>query len=498
MGYILEMKDIEKSFPGVKALNHVNLKVKHGEVHAIMGENGAGKSTLMKVLNGVYQADSGIIKINEEPVEISNINLAKSLGISFVFQEINLVPTLSVVENFFLGELKRNKIGLVDWKAMVYETKEALRKIDFELDPKKLVADINIAEKQMVEIARAVSKNARLIVMDEPTSSLTENEVEKLFGIIAKLKKQGITIIYISHKLDEIFHICDSATIIRDGQTIDTRTIAEYTPDLMIEQMVGRSINTEFPKRNVKPGDVIFKAVNIKRKNLLHGISFELRKGEILGLAGLVGAGRTELCEAIMGAEKLESGVFELFGKEIKLYNTKQAKKYSIGMVTEERKETGLALNLSVKQNICIANLKENAFKGVWINGKLEDEVSKKYIKQLNIKTPSINQSTVNLSGGNQQKVVIAKWLFSDVDILILDEPTRGIDVGSKFEIYQLMNRLVEEGKSIIMISSEMNEIIGMADRVIVMHSGFKKGELSQSEITAENVMRLAVATKEV
>lgn len=491
--YILEMENIDKSFPGVKALDNVSFSVKRGEVHALIGENGAGKSTLMKVLNGVYKADRGELYIDSKKVELKSINHAQSLGLALIFQEINLVQTLSVAENIFLGKLKKGGNGLVDWKKIISDSKEILHRMDFDLNVMKLVRDISVAEKQMVEIARALSADAKVIVMDEPTSSLTKVEVEKLFNLIQILKRNGVTIVYISHKLDEIFRICDTVTILRDGKVIDTKPVTDITKNEIIEKMVGRSVDMEFPKRSVKPGEVVFEAKNIKRKKLLFGIDLTLRKGEVLGIAGLVGSGRTEFAEAIFGAEKIEDGEIFINGKKVLIHSTKDAKANSIGMITEERKETGLVLDFSVARNLTITNLKKVSGAFFSIVRKKENKVAKEYVQKLNIKTPSINQKVVNLSGGNQQKVVIAKWLFSDADILILDEPTRGIDVGAKYEIYLLINQLAEKGKSIIMISSELPEVLGMSDRIIVMHNGVIKGELTGSDINAEAVMRLAV-----
>lgn len=493
MEYVLEMKNIEKSFPGVKALDDVSFKVKKGEIHALIGENGAGKSTLMKVLTGVLKSDRGELFLYGEKVLIDNINQAQELGLALIFQEINLVQTLPIAENIFLGKLKRNNAGLVDWKVIKSEAEKILRSMDFQLDVNKKVESISGAAKQMVEIARALSADAKILIMDEPTSSLTTVEVEKLFTIMRRLKERGVTIVYISHKLNEIFDICDTVTVLRDGKVIDTHPVANVTPEKIIEQMVGRTIEMEFPKRNTKPGEIIFEAKNIRRKKILFGIDFYLRKGEVLGLAGLVGAGRTELAEVIFGAEKMEEGEISINGKKIAIHSTKDAKLNSMGMVTEERKETGLALDFSLTKNITITNLNKISRGSFFINNKKESQAADEYVKKLNIKTPSINQQVLNLSGGNQQKVVIAKWLFSDVDILILDEPTRGIDVGAKYEIYLLINKLIEQGKSIIMISSELPEILGMCDRVVVMHNGMKRGELTGKEINAEAVMRLAV-----
>lgn len=491
----LEMKNITKTFPGVKALDSVCFKVRKGEIHAIVGENGAGKSTLMKVLNGVYQADSGQIFLNGQEVKIRNINEAQELGISLIFQENNLIPQLSVAENFFLGQLPKTKIGLIDWKRMENEARSIFTQLNYEIDPKEMVVNLSAADKQMVEVARAISKNAKIIIMDEPTSSLTDVEIENLFAIIRNLKKNGTTIIFISHKMEEIFAIADSVSVQRDGQMIHTAPISELTADRIVELMVGRSVDTEFPARKSEIGDVVLEARNLCRKNLIYDVSFSLHKGEILGFAGLVGAGRTELAETIFGEGRLSSGEIFLHGKKVSIRNTSQAIKASIGMLTEERKETGLALGATVRNNIIISKLKKVCLGGgLWISRRKANEAAGRYVEELRIKTPSIHQTAYNLSGGNQQKIAIAKWLFSDADILIFDEPTRGIDVGAKHEIYNIMNRLAGEGKSIIFISSELPELMGMSDRIVVMHEGHKKGELSKDEFSSEGIMKLAVS----
>ncbi len=491
----LEMRNITKTFPGVKALNQVCFQVKKGEVHAIVGENGAGKSTLMKVLNGVYQADSGQIFLEGKEVKIENINKAQELGISLIFQETNLIPQLSVAENFFLGKLPKTKAGLVNWKYMENQVMAIFSQLDYKIKPREAVVNLSAADKQMVEIARAISRNAKIIIMDEPTSSLTDVEVENLFSIIKDLKKQGTTIIFISHKMEEIFTIADTLSVQRDGEMIHTAPIAGLTSDQIVEWMVGRSVDTEFPARESKIGEVVLEAKKVCRKNLIYDVDFSLHKGGGLGFAGLVGAGRTELAETIFGEGKLSGGEIYLHGKKVSIKNTTQAIKHSIGMLTEERKETGLALDASVKSNIVIAKLSKLCFgKNLFINRKAEKEVAEQYVKELKIKTPSIYQTAYNLSGGNQQKIVIAKWLFSDADILIFDEPTRGIDVGAKHEIYNIMNDLVSKGKSIIFISSELPELMGMSDRIIVMHEGRKKGELLREEFSSEGIMKLAVS----
>lgn len=488
--YILEMRGITKTFPGVVALGNVSLGVRKGEVHALIGENGAGKSTLMKILNGIYQANSGEIYLKGEKVAISGVKDAQEKGISIISQEFNLINTLSIAENIFLGRFSGSNI--VNWKTMNKEAQNLLNKLGFSFNVKTIVGKLGAAEKQLVEIAKALSFNARIIVMDEPTSSLTKNEEEMLFKIIGRLREDGITTIYISHKLEEIFRICDTVTILRDGKVIDVNRVSAITRDEIIEKMVGRTIDMNFPKRSTVPGEPVLSVKNLVRNKLLHNISFDLHKGEILGIAGLVGSGRTELAESLFGAAHINGGTIIVNGKKVALHSTHDGKENSIGMLTEDRKETGLVLDFSVARNITITNL--GAVISTFIlDNKKEKAIAKKYIEKLNIKTPSTNQPIINLSGGNQQKVVLAKWLFSNVDILILDEPTRGIDVGAKYEIYCLMNELVAEGKSIIMISSELPEVLGMSDRILVMHEGHINGELRGDEMLAENVMKCAI-----
>jgi ribose transport system ATP-binding protein len=488
--YVLEMKEITKTFPGVVALENVSFSVRKGEVHALVGENGAGKSTLMKILNGVYQANHGEIVLDGKPIHLANIKDAQEKGISIIFQEFNLINTLSVAENIFLGRYKDAKV--INWKDIKAEAQRLMQSLGFSFDVNRSVGTLSTAEKQLVEIAKALSFNAKLIVMDEPTSSLTKNEEEMLFNIIRTLKQNGITTIYISHKLEEVFRICDTVTILRDGKVIDVKPVKDLTRNEIIEKMVGRTIDMDYPRRSLQVGEPVLAVKNLNRGKVLHDISFELHKGEILGIAGLVGAGRTELAETLFGAEKADSGEITLFGKKVVLRSTREGKENSIGMLTEDRKETGLVLPFSVARNITITNLKE-VMSNMLLNKGKEKKVAQQYVEKLNIKTPSINQTLMNLSGGNQQKVVLAKWLFSNVDIMILDEPTRGIDVGAKYEFYCMMNDLAAQGKSIIMISSELPEVLGMSDRILVMHNGTIKGELTGLNMTAENVMQLAI-----
>ena len=484
------MKGITKTFPGVVALDNVDLQVKPGTIHALIGENGAGKSTLMKVLIGVYPATSGEIYLDGEKLELKDVKDAQEKGISIIYQEFNLINTLTVAENIFLG--RYNGASKVKWKELREKAKELLATLGFDFDVNKIVGHLSTAEKQLVEIAKALSFNAKVIVMDEPTSSLTEKEVDMFFPIIERLKQNGITVIYISHKLDEIYRLCDNVTIMRDGKVTGNSEVNKISRDEIIEKMVGRSLDMEYPPRTATPGDVMLEVRNLCRRDELKNISFELHKGEILGIAGLVGAGRTELAEAIFGADPADSGDILINGEKVEIKSTISGKKHSIGLVTEDRKETGLVLPMTVSQNITVTDL-DQACDGILLNKKKEKDAADKYVESLKIKTPSIEQTLVNLSGGNQQKVALAKWLYTDSDILILDEPTRGIDVGAKFDIYCLMNELTERGKAIIMISSELPEVIGMADRIIVMHGGEIKGELSGEDMTAEAVMKLAI-----
>ena len=489
--YLLKMEGISKHFPGVKALDNVNFQVRRGEVHALVGENGAGKTTLMKVLNGVYQADSGSIYIGDKKVILRNTNDARTAGLGLIFQEFNLVNQLSAAENIFLNRLKKKGIT-IDWRGIVKDVQNMINELGFVFDVNEKVENLSAAQKQMVEIAKVLSENAQLIVMDEPTSSLTTAETENLLNIIRKLKNSGITIIYISHKLDEVFSISDTCSVMRDGQIIETRSTGSFTKADIIERMVGRSVDMEYPKRNVQIGEAVLEAKNITQGTRIKNVSFELYRGEILGIAGLVGSGRTELAEILFGAQKYDKGELFINGKKTTIRSTFDGKKAGIGLLTEDRKETGLVLGYNIVQNISVTNLSK-AKNGPLLSLKKENDSVKHFRESLNIKAPSMKQLLINLSGGNQQKVVFAKWLFSDANILILDEPTRGIDVGAKYEIYLLMNKLVEEGKSIIMISSELPEVLGMSDRVLVLSDGEITGELQGQEATAEAVMHLAI-----
>ena len=490
--YILEMRNIRKTFPGVVALDNVSFKVRKGEIHALVGENGAGKSTLMKVLNGVHQADRGEILLDGEVVTIKGTTDAEKKGIGLVFQECNLINPLTVSENMFLNKLQQGRKGFIKWKELNKITQDFLDKFKFRFKATEKIEDLSASQKQMVEIAKVLYKKPRILVMDEPTSSLTVGETEHLFSIMNELKAEGITIIYISHKMDEIFSMCDTATVLRDGQVIETRATKDFTRDEIVERMVGRSVDVDYPRRNVELGEVVLKLDGVTREGIVENISFELRKGEILGLAGLVGSGRTEIAEAIFGAEHYEGGVIEVNGKKVVISSTADGKRNGIGLLTEDRKETGLILGYDLIRNISVTNL-DKIKTGPFLDSKKERAMTTELAQELGVKTPSMMQIARNLSGGNQQKVVFAKWLFSDVDILILDEPTRGIDVGAKYEIYLLMNKLVEAGKSIIMISSELPEVLGMCDRLVVLSGGEKAGELSREEASAEAVMRLAI-----
>lgn len=490
----LQMKHITKRFPGVLALNDVQFSLRRGEVHALLGENGAGKSTLMKILSGVYQPDEGEIIFEDKPVSFSDPLSAQNVGITIIHQEFNLFPELTVEENIFIGRefCKKNRWRL-DEKQQRQATIEILQKLNLAIKPDTLVADLTVAQQQMVEIAKAISVNARILIMDEPTAALTETEIESLFRVTRLLKEQGTGIVYISHRLEELALIADRATVMRDGQYISTVDYECVKISDLIAMMVGRDLGNIYPRREALQQRIPVLEVNgLTRKGILNDINFTLYRGEILGFAGLMGAGRTELARAIFGADSIDSGTLKLNGKETVIKDISDAIQQGISYLTEDRKKEGLALNLSVERNIMLGNYPEYSDRFGNVDSRRCQQTSEEQVKALRIKTPNLEQAALNLSGGNQQKIIIARWVCKDTDILIFDEPTRGIDVGAKLEIYELMNRLVAKGKSIIMISSELPEVLGMCDRILVMRSGRITGELSAKEATQEKIMQYA------
>ncbi|HDW0500453.1 TPA: sugar ABC transporter ATP-binding protein, partial [Escherichia coli] len=476
------------------ALNDVQFTLRRGEVHALLGENGAGKSTLMKILSGVYQPDEGEIIFEDKPVSFSDPLSAQNVGITIIHQEFNLFPELTVEENIFIGRefCKKNRWRL-DEKQQRQATIEILQKLNLAIKPDTLVADLTVAQQQMVEIAKAISVNARILIMDEPTAALTETEIESLFRVTRLLKEQGTGIVYISHRLEELALIADRATVMRDGQYISTVDYECVKISDLIAMMVGRDLGNIYPRREALQQRIPVLEVNgLTRKGVLNDINFTLYRGEILGFAGLMGAGRTELARAIFGADSIDSGTLKLNGKETVIKDISDAIQQGISYLTEDRKKEGLALNLSVERNIMLGNYPEYSDRFGNIDSRRCQQTSEEQVKALRIKTPNLEQAALNLSGGNQQKIIIARWVCKDTDILIFDEPTRGIDVGAKLEIYELMNRLVAKGKSIIMISSELPEVLGMCDRILVMRSGRITGELSAKEATQEKIMQYA------
>lgn len=494
----LEMRGICKSFPGVKALDHAQLRLRPGTVHALMGENGAGKSTLMKCMFGIYKMDEGELYFEGKKVDIHDPMEALNMGIAMVHQELQPIPARTVGENIFLGRYPMKKvlgvIPTVDHKKMYENTAELLKKVRMEFDPKQMLGELSVSQMQSVEIAKAVSANCKVLILDEPTSSLTHNEVEALFRIIEDLKADGVSIVYISHKMDEILRISDEVTIMRDGQYVGTWDAKELTTDFIITKMVGRELTNLFPKRENVPGEVVFEVENFTSINpkSFRNASFKLRKGEILGVGGLVGAQRTELMEGIFGMRSHSSGIIKYNGKELKINRPKDAIDQGIAMLTEDRRASGILGVLSIADNISIASLKQYLDYGFCINDKKVEALVQENVKKMNIKTPSSKTQIQTLSGGNQQKVLIGRWLANNPDVLILDEPTRGIDVGAKYEIYCIIAELAKQGKSIIMISSEMAELIGMSDRVMVMCDGKVTGFIDGAEASQENIMELA------
>ena len=486
---ILVMEDIDKSFPGVHALDHVHFDVRSGEVHALMGENGAGKSTLMKVLTGIYSKDSGTITYEGKEVAFTNTREAQDAGIVIVHQELNMVGDLTVAQNIFIGR-EFMKGFAIDDKKMIEESKKLFDELHIDINPRDKMSDLTVGKQQMCEIAKAISHQAKVIIFDEPSAALTEKEIEDLFVIIRDLREKGLAIVYISHRMDEIKVITDRVTVMRDGGYVGTLITKDCTKEDIINMMVGRVIY-EDPKTESKvPKDapVVLKVEHLNAGRMVQDVSFELRKGEILGFSGLMGAGRTETARALFGADPKTSGDIYVNGEKVTINSPQDAVKHGIGYLSEDRKRYGIVVQKTITENSTLASL-DNYMRGFFINKSEEKKVTEKYIQELATKTPSPDQLVVNLSGGNQQKVVIAKWLVRNCDILIFDEPTRGIDVGAKNEIYKLMNKLASEGKSIIMISSEMTEILRMSDRIVVMCEGKKTGELDISEATQEKIM---------
>ncbi|HJF32425.1 MAG TPA: sugar ABC transporter ATP-binding protein [Sporosarcina psychrophila] len=489
---MIEMTGISKSFNGNTVLNNVEFSVEKGEIHALMGENGAGKSTLMKILTGIYTRDTGEVKVKGELVDFKNPKEAERAGIAVIHQELNILPDLTVAENLFLGNEKTfGKSGILKTREMNKEAKMILAELGLDIDVKTIARELSVGKQQIIEIAKAMSSNAEVIVMDEPTAALTEREIVSLFETIRALQSNGVSFVYISHRMEEIFSLCDRITILRDGNYVGVKEIKKTSFDEIVQMMVGRELGERFPERNATIGDVKLAANGLTRNGYFEDISFELRKGEVLGIAGLMGAGRTEVAQSLFGYKKLHKGEVLLDGKPVKISNPLQAKKLGFGYVTEDRKSEGLIVDFSVRDNLSLTNFDKVSTKGI-IKANEEKELYETMVKRLGVRTSGPNQAAKSLSGGNQQKVVIAKWLGIEPNVLILDEPTRGVDVGAKKEIYSIINELAEKGVAILMISSELPEIIGMTDRVLVMHEGTLTAELQKTEMTQERIMHYA------
>ena len=492
MEYILDMQNISKTFPGVKALDNVQLQVRPGEVHALMGENGAGKSTLMKILMGIYTMDEGgSITFNGQPYHVHNPKEAMDTGIAMIHQELNPILDMTVYENIFVGR-EINKNGIVDKKAEIREAQRLIEECGLHVSPTETLRHLTVAQCQLIEIIKAISVNAKVIIMDEPTAAITDREVELLFGHIRRLRDNGVAIIYISHRMEEIFAICDSITVYRDGQYIGSGKTSELNEAALIKMMVGREITDVFPKLEAQIGGTIFEARHITREDKkVRDVSLSVRQGEILGIGGLVGAGRSELVEGIFGMHKLSGGEIFVKGRQVHVHSPADIIKEGVALVTEDRKVTGLNLSGTVNDNITMVAIKKALSNGLYSSAKAR-KLSAEYIGKLKIKTPSGDQIVGNLSGGNQQKVVISKWLLNDPDVIIMDEPTRGIDVGAKRDIYLLIGDLVQQGKAVILISSEIPELMGVCDRIAVMAEGHFAGEISREQFSQETIMRLA------
>lgn len=487
----LELRGVEKSFPGVKALSNVNFSVRRGTVHVLCGENGAGKSTLMKIINGIYQPDKGQIFMDGREIQIHNPIEARKYGISMIFQELNYIPEITIEQNMFLGCEPVNKLGAVDWKEIRKRTLELMKRENLHYSPETKLKDLTVSDIQMLEILKAVSYDSDVIIMDEPTSAITNREVEVLFKKIADLKSKGVSIIYISHKMEEIFKIADEITVMRDGSVVDTRPTSQLDIDTVISLMVGRKITNVYPKEKLPIGDIVFEVENLTQGQRFRNISFNIRAGEIVGFAGLMGAGRTEVARSVFGLDPITAGKIKIKGKVVKVKSVRDSIQNGMVMLSEDRKRYGIVPIRSVKENVSLPNLHQFIYKGR-LYAKKEASAVKAICDRMRVKTPALDTTVDSLSGGNQQKVVLAKWMLRNPEILILDEPTRGIDVGAKFEIYKLMTDLAREKKAIIMISSELPELLGMCDRIYVMAKGKITGELASPDFTQENVIKLA------
>ncbi|MCX7852593.1 MAG: sugar ABC transporter ATP-binding protein [Caldilineales bacterium] len=489
---LLEMRGIAKAFPGVQALSDVSFTLHAGEIHALVGENGAGKSTLMNILTGAVPKDAGTILLRGQPVEITDPRRAIELGIAIIHQELTLIPHLTVAQNIYLGREPHGRLpGTVDWATLNRQAEDLLARLGLDLRPTTPVAELSIAQRQMVEVAKALSLNADIIAMDEPTSALSEREVETLFGFIRQLRRQGVGLIYISHRIAEVFALADRVTVLRDGRHVGTASVQDVDEAQIINWMVGRTLSELYPKTSRPQAEVVLKVEGLRRDNSLHDISFELHRGEILGLAGLVGAGRTHVVRALFGVDPVDGGTIWLEGRPVRITSPQEAIRLGIGLVPEDRKAQGLFLGMAVRQNITMTRLHDLSRLGV-IDRRRQDGLARQYVEELRIRTPGLGQRVRALSGGNQQKVVIARWLTLNPKVLLLDEPTRGIDVGAKVEIYALMSELAARGVGILMISSELPEILGVCDRILVMRGGRLVGEFDRAEATQDAIMTLA------
>lgn len=487
----IEMRGIDKLFGSNQVLKQAGFTLESGEVHALMGENGAGKSTLMKILTGVYTKDAGTVLVDGKEVNYKNPQEAEKAGIVFIYQELNVMFDLTVEENLFMGKEIHGKFGICDKKAMQKKAQEALNILGVNISPKTVMAELSVGQQQMVEICKALMADAKVIIMDEPTAALTQSETVALFKVIESLRKKGVSMVYISHRMEEIFELCDRITVLRDGSYIGVKNIPETNMNEIVKMMIGREIGERYPSRNVKIGKEVLKVKELTRKGTFHDVNFSVRAGEVLGVSGLMGAGRTEIMQAIFGNLSYESGTIEIDGKEVKISNPRQAMEHGIGFITEDRKTEGLMLDKSIRENISLCNLRRISKSSV-ISREAEKNMVAEAIKDLHIKCFGSYHECNNLSGGNQQKVVLAKWILTNPKILILDEPTRGVDIGAKKEIYSIINKLAAQGVAIIMVSSELPEVLGMSDNIMVVREGEVRGIISYEEANQERVMTLA------